>query len=254
MRRELAPQRQAEARHITWHVPGLVWSLGDTELARLAPHPLRLHQVQDLASRYKFPPWVGARVLGETVAVRLEHLFWQHGPPLVLKRDNGSNLNPPAVDAVLARYLVMPLNSPPHYPPDTGGMACAVRELKPPLVEKLRASGPIPASPVQGWAEGLAHALNHRPRRCLEGQVACPVFQDARSALKAYTRRKRREVFDAISALTRMLMRARAVHTQRQAETARRLAVEAWLQSNGVITITQNKEVLPIFLKEIAHN
>ncbi len=134
-------------------MPGLVWSLDDTELARLAPHPPRLHQVQDLASRYKFTPWVGARVLGKTVAVRLEHLFSQHGPPLVLKRDNGSNLNQPAVDAVLARYLVMPLNSPPHYPPYNGGMECAVRELKTPLVEKLRASGPILESQVQAWAE-----------------------------------------------------------------------------------------------------
>ncbi len=133
-------------------------------------------------------------------------------------------------------------------------MECAVRELKPPLVEKLRASGPILASQVQAWAEVLAHALNHRPRRCLAGQVACRVFQDARPAPKAYTLRKRREVFDAISALTRRLMQARAVHTQRQAETARRLAVETWLQLNGVITIIQNKKVLPIFLKEIAHN
>jgi hypothetical protein len=107
VRRELAQQRQAELRHITWHVPGLVWSLDDAELARLAHHPLRLHQVQDLASRDTFTPWVGERVLGETVAVRLEPLFWQHGPPLVLKRDNGSHLNQPAVDEVLARYLVM---------------------------------------------------------------------------------------------------------------------------------------------------
>jgi hypothetical protein len=151
-------------------------------------------------------------------------------------------------------YLVLPLNSPPHYPPYNGGMECAVRELKTPLVEQILAHGPVPESQVQGWAEGLAHALNHRPRRCLEGRVACRVFQDARSARQAYTRRTRREVFDAINELTRTLMQARAVHTQRQAETARRLAVETWLQSNGVITITQNKKVLPIFLKQIAHN
>ena len=133
-------------------------------------------------------------------------------------------------------------------------MERAVRELKPPLVEQLRASGPIPAAQVQGWAEGLAHELNHRPRRCLGGQVACRVFQEARSALKAYTRRKRREVFEEINELTRMLMESRSVRTQRQAETARRLAVETWLQSNGVITIMQNKRVLPVFLEKIAHN
>jgi hypothetical protein len=133
-------------------------------------------------------------------------------------------------------------------------MERAVRELKPPLVEQLRASGPLPAAQVQGWAEVLAHELNHRPRRCLDGEVACRVFQDARPALKAYTRRRRREIFEEINELTRTLLQARAVHTQRQAEAARRLAVETWLQSNGAITITQNRKVLPVFLKEIAHN
>jgi hypothetical protein len=183
VRCEFTQQRQAELRRITWHVPGLVWSLDDTQLVRLSSHKLHLHQVQDLASRYKFTPWVGERVWGETVAVRLERLFLQHGPPLVLKRDNGSNLNHQAVDEVLTRHLVIPLNSPPHYPPYNGGMEYAVRELKTPLVEKILASGPIPESQVRVWAEVLAHDLNHRSRGCLNGQVACRVFQDARPAL-----------------------------------------------------------------------
>ena len=253
-RQALVQQRQAECRHITWQVPGLVWALDDAALARVSSHLLRLHQVQDLASRYKFPPWVGEQIVGEAVARRLEQLFVRYGPPLVLKRDNGSNLNQHAVDGLLARYLVIPLNSPPQYPPYNGGMERAVRELKPPLVEQIRATGPIPVSQVQGWAEVLAHDLNHRPRRCLGGQVACRVFQEARAALKAYTRRRRREVFEEINDLTRRLMERRSVRTQRQAEAARRLAVETWLQSNGVITITQNRKVLPVFLEEIAHN
>jgi len=254
VRHEHAQQQQAELRHITWQVPGLVWSLDDAELARLAHHPLRLHQVQDLASRYKFTPWVGERVLGETVALHLEQLFLQHGPPLVLKRDNGSNLNQQAVDEVLARYRVIPLNSPPYYPPYNGGMECAVRELKTPLVEKILANGPIPESQVQAWAEVLAHELNHRSRGCLHGQVACRVFQDAKPALRVYTLRKRREIFDWINELTRTLIEVSAVHTQRQVETARRLAVETWLQRNGVITITQNQKVLPVFPEKTAHN
>jgi transposase InsO family protein len=254
VRRELAHQHQAELRHITWQVPGLVWSLDDAELVRLADHKLYLHQVQDLASRYKFTPWVGEQVLGETVAVHLEQLFLQHGPPLVLKRDNGSNLNQQAVDEVLARYLVMPLNSPPHYPPYNGGMECAVRELKTPLVEKILAGGPPSESQVQAWAEVLAHELNHRSRGCLDGHIACRVFQDAKPALQAYTLRKRREFFDWINELTQALIQDSAVHTQRQVETARRRAVETWLQNNGVITITQNKKVLPIFPEKTAHN
>jgi len=254
VRHEHARQQQAELRHITWHVPGLVWSLDDAELARFAHHKLYLHQVQDLASRYKFTPWVGERVWGETVAVHLEQLFLRHGPPLVLKRDNGSNLNHQAVDEVLARHLVIPLNSPPHYPPYNGGMECAVRELKTPLVKRIFDHGSMPEPQVQVWAEVLAHDLNHRSRDCLDGQVACKVFQDAKPALKAYTLRKRKEIFDCINELTRALIQVSAVHTQHQVETARRLAVETWLQRNGVITITHNQKVLPLLLEKTAHN
>ena len=131
-------------------------------------------------------------MVGETVALHLEQLFEQHSPPLVLKRDNGSNLNHQEVDEVLRRYLVIPLNSPPQYPPYNGGMEHAVRELKTPLVEKILHHGSIAESPVELWAEVLAHDLNHRSRPCLHGQVACQVFHSAKSAMKVYTRRKRR--------------------------------------------------------------
>ena len=254
VRREFFQQHQAELRHLTWHIPGLVWSLDDAELARFTDHKLYLHQVQDLASRYKFTPLVAGRVLGETVALHLEQLFEQYGPPLVLKRDNGSNLNHHAVDAVLARYRVIPLNSPPHYPPYNGGMECAVRELKTPLVEKILDQDSMPESQVQLWAEVLAHDLNHRSRPCLEGNVACQVFHQAKPALKVYTLRKRKEALDWINELTRILIQVWEVHTPRQAETARRLAMETWLQNNRVITITQNRKVLPVFLEKFAHN
>jgi len=254
VRRALAQERQATLRHVTWHVPGVIWSLDDAELVRGDSPLLRLHQVQDLASRDTFPPWVGARILGATVAQRLEALFRQYGPPLVLKRDNGGNLNQQAVDEVLARHLVMPLNSPPHSPPDTGGMEHAVGELQGPLVAQLLTRGPLPPAEVQHWAELLAHQLNHRPRPSLQGEVACRVFQDARAALKPYTLRKRREFFEEINDLTRMLLQAQGVCTQRQADTVRRLAVEAWLQKEGVIRITQHHRVSPIFPEKIAHN
>ena len=172
-------------RHLAHTRPGL--GAGRHGAARYPYQILCLHQVQDLASRYKFLPCVGERIVGEAVAERLEQLFVQHGPPLVLKRDNGGNLNQEAVDVVLARYWVVPLNSPRQYPPYNGGMERAIREVKAPLRAQLHASGPTPAAEVQHWAERLAYDLNHRPRRALQGQVACRVFQDARPVLQAYT-------------------------------------------------------------------
>ena len=119
--------------------------------------------------------------------------------------------------------------------------------MKTPLHGKILASGPIPESQAQFWAEILASELNHRPRRCLHGQIACRIFQDTISVPKAYPLRKRRKIFDWINNLSRALIQASAVHKQRQAEAVRRLAAETWLQRNGVIIITQNKKVLPIF-------
>ncbi|MGH7869341.1 MAG: hypothetical protein ACREP9_17320 [Candidatus Dormibacteraceae bacterium] len=133
-------------------------------------------------------------------------------------------------------------------------MECTVRELKTPLVEKFLARSLITESQVQAWAEVVANELNHRSRDCLDGQVACKVFQDAKPALRTYTLRKQKETFDWINELTRTLIQAWAAHTRRQAETARRLAVETWLQRNGVIAITQNKKVLLVFLEKFAHN
>jgi hypothetical protein len=100
----------------------------------------------------------------------------------------------------------------------------------------------------------LAHELNHRSRPCLHGQVTCKVFHDAKPAVKIYTLRKRKETFDWINELTTTLIQVLPVHTQSQSETARRLAVETWLQRNGVITITHNKKVPPVFREQFAHN
>lgn len=253
-RRALTAAREAALCHISWHAPGVVWAVDDTLLARFPHHVLRLHQAQDLASRYKFRPLVGEQIGGETVAARLEQLFLQHGAPLVLKRDNGGNLNQTAVDEILARYWVVPLNSPRQYPPYNGGMERAVRELKAPLRAALRTSGPTSANVVQHWAESLAHDLNHRPRRALHGQIACRVFQDARPVLRTYTLRKRREVFDEINALTWTLLQTQRAGTQDEADSIRRVAVEAWLQQHQFITVTQHHRVLPLFLKKTAHN
>lgn len=116
-----------------------------------------------------------------------------------------------------ADIFFVPLNSPPHYPPYHGGMGCAVREVKTPLVEKILAGRTLTASQVQIWAEVLAHELNHHSRPCLEGKVACEVFHQAKAALRVFTLRKRKETLDWINELTSLLIRAWDVCTPRQA-------------------------------------
>jgi len=54
-RRRVNAQRRASLRRITWHVPGMAWAMDGTEIG-----PVQLHQVQDLASRYKYDPFLAA--------------------------------------------------------------------------------------------------------------------------------------------------------------------------------------------------
>jgi len=78
------------------------------------------------------------------VAEHLEKLFRRHGPPLFLKRDNGSPLNAAEVDAVLADYGVIPLNSPAYYPRYNGAMEKSIRDFKAALAKRQPKAANVP--------------------------------------------------------------------------------------------------------------
>lgn len=240
--------RAAAMRRIEWRVPGAVWSLDDTGSKRRG----YVHQVQDLASRYKFPPPAGNEMPhGEEVAGNLERLFERHGAPLVIKRDNGGNLNHGAVDALLDRYLVIPLNSPPYWPGYNGGIERAQREL----AEETR------LMEGQGSATDLGHGqharlsverLNHRRRPCLGGRTSCEVFCTGREGMRKYNRRRRREAMEAIEALfLKELDQVRRM-SRRTVDAAWRRAVENWLLSEGIITVKNPKSVTPLSVKAVS--
>ena len=242
-RHEVHRERQAEQQRVQWNVPGAVWSIDPTELVVERDglrQKLRLLPVLDLASRYKFAPLINTRLNGEAVAGRLEQLFHSFGPPLVLKRDNGSDLNHHTVDEVLARWRVIPLNSPPHYPPYNGGMERAQRELKDALRPQLLVGN---AATYTGLAALTVHDLNHRPRRCLRGHTACEMFAGAKHHRRGYTARQRKDAFDWISELAMNLMLEQPARTRGHADAAWRQAVETWLQQHGIITISEPKSV-----------
>jgi hypothetical protein len=133
-RRELAQlvrgfrqNRLDSMKHIRWLKIGLAWSIDATEYG---PDGTPIVPVQDLASRYRLPALAAGRVNGPVVAAHLERLFQQFGPPLLLKRDNGSPFNHYLVDEVMARNGVLPLNSPPYFPRYNGAMERGISELK----------------------------------------------------------------------------------------------------------------------------
>lgn len=244
-------QRHA-MKHITWLRPGVAWSCDATEYG---DHDTQIIPVQDLASRYRFAPLVLDHLDGHRIATHLAALFRKHGPPLFLKRDNGSPFNCQPVDEVMARFGVLPLNNPPHFPRYNGAMEKSIRDFKAALAQR---EVPAPAAPNHFalLVELTAHELNHQPRRCLHSRTACAVFHDAALRLR-WHQRERQTIF--------RLLRQKFGQTigslpddnrHRRHATAWRVTVESWLRCQNLIVVRQNQKpkVSPHFPKKWSHN
>lgn len=235
VRHELNRERRARKQRVEWLVSGSVWSMDQTEFGEE-----QLHQVQDLASRYKFEPMVRDAITGEDVAQNVERLFREYGAPLVLKFDNGSTMKNEAVMDVLSRWGVIPLPSPTYYPPYNGGIERAAREIKEKQMLRSRSNR-------SGDAGLIVHELNHKPRRSLQNRTACAVFGARAELTKPWTARKRKEAFDWItSEHQRRLADMKAAGRPNAAAAAWRQAVESWLQNHDIIRIKKPSECYPL--------
>jgi hypothetical protein len=83
-------QNQQLIHRLRWHQPGTVWAADHVQSDRPidGKYPCAI-SAPDLASHYQLAwqpvPGVGA----ESTTAILTLLFWEHGPPLVLKSGNG---------------------------------------------------------------------------------------------------------------------------------------------------------------------
>lgn len=240
--RSIRREARRGKRRITWDSPRLIWSMDDTEYEQDG-RKRYIHTVQDLGSQYKFLPVTGNRLCaGEDVAAHLEWLFKTYGPPLILKRDNHSNLNNHWVDDVLNRWHVIPLNSPPHYPPYNGSVEKAQDEIK-----RRVAITADRTHDFQIAAELAVYELNLKERRSLKQRCSCELFFSRKQLIRQYHSRRRKEVMEEILALVVRSIMNLGLHTDREIEGAWRLAVETWLRVNNHITVSKNGKVLPYF-------
>ena len=114
-----------------WHHPRAVWAMDHAE----PPRPMEgrwpyLLAVRDLASGCQLA-WLP--VLDETAETTIDALQWlflEHGPPLVLKTDNGSGFIADAMRRFLDRWQVRPLFSPPYTPEYNGAIEAGNGALK----------------------------------------------------------------------------------------------------------------------------
>ena len=233
---ELVQQERDRRLHamprIYWLKPGTAWSIDATQYGDHILVPL-----VDLASRYRFHPLVSPAQNGVEIAAFLDTAFRAHGAPLFLKRDNGSPLNGREVDAVLAEHKVLPLNSPPHYPPYNGAMEKSIGDFKRRLAQKLMNTGAAPL--LDAAVEATTHELNHQRRRCLHGRTACELFHDPALRL-SFSRRSRDELLRLLTQSFRVNLQSMALKDHLGAATVWRRTVESWLRCQGLIQIGRN--------------
>ncbi len=248
--KEERAQRFESMKRIIWQRPGLAWSIDATEYQSSKLIPL-----QDLASRYRFTPLVSSIEDGRQIAAFLDKNFREHGAPLFLKRDNGSPFNNQHVDAVLAQHLVLPLNSPPHFPRYNGAMEKSIGDLKRRLTQRL--AEPVEDRLLLASVEATAHELNHRQRRCLQGKTACEVYHDPALRLRL-NRRQRDEVLRLLSREYLETISTMANRNHRALAAVWRSVVESWLRRQGLITVGHqpkpNQKVSTNFPKNWSHN
>jgi hypothetical protein len=235
-RKDLIEDQRASQRQVIWQAPGAIWGLDTTER-----NDEFFQTFRDLSARYTFPTI--NETTGDAVAGHLQYLIDQYGPPLFLKRDNGSALNDQAVNEVLSVNLVLPLNSPTYYPRYNGGIERAQDEFKAGLGTRLTYKLSCPHEHIDSYAENVINKLNHISRPVLGGRTSCEVFMGQKHKHR-FTKRTRRMIYDLIKWLTECIVNEMKQITKRSWETAWRMAAEYWLCQNGLIAIIQPK-VLP---------
>ena len=108
-------------RALTWQQPGAVWAMDHTS----PPTPIdgdraKILTVRDLATGCTLAAHaVHTDDADSTIAI-LRSLFAAHGPPLVIKADNGPAFVARATRAFLIRHRVLLLLSPPYCPSYNG--------------------------------------------------------------------------------------------------------------------------------------
>jgi transposase InsO family protein len=123
-------KRQRRQSRLHWRRAGAVWAADFKE--RREPIEGRYSSilaVKDLASRFQLAwlpvPEATADVVQETYA----RLFAEHGPPLVLKSDNGGQFRDERTKQLLAEHDVVPLFNPRRRPGYNGGVERANGQL-----------------------------------------------------------------------------------------------------------------------------
>lgn len=184
-----------------WHQPGAVWAMDHADPTYLGPIDGRwpsMFAVRDLASGCQLA-WLPVR--GESAEATIEvlhRLFLEHGPPLVMKCDNGPAFVAEATQAFLDRWQVEPLFSPPYLPEYNGAIEAGIGAQKTrthELAARLGHPGHWTADDCEA-ARRMANELHYPsgplgPTPLETFAARLPLAADLRAAFRASVQRER---------------------------------------------------------------
>jgi len=247
-RRHCLQDSQRLLHVLHWHRPGAVWAMDHVgpvqSIEGRWPYVLA---VRDLASGCQLA-WLPVRNESADCTIEaLQWLFLEHGPPLVLKSDNGSGFTAEETRRFLDRWQVSPLFSPPYTPEYNGACEAGNGALKIRSNEHAAQDGHIGRWTADDCeaARRMANELNY-PRGPFR-----PTPQEAFAA-RSPIPREARDAFRCAVAHEQTQERIRRGYTLaadlgHAAQAAiDRVAIRRALVEHGILTFTRRSITPPI--------
>ncbi|MCP3918744.1 MAG: transposase family protein [bacterium] len=159
----LRRRRRWSMHALRWTTPGSVWAADFTNTPCLVDGEVgKLGLVRDLASYSQLlaRPSSGEKAI--EVVLALEHLFAEHGAPLVVKMDNGPGYVAEATRELCAAHAVLALYSPPYTPSYNGSCEAGGGSLKNRAARIAAAAGRAAA-----WTSGDVEAARLQANACV---------------------------------------------------------------------------------------
>lgn len=130
-RRVWRKRNRVPLRVLDWRVPGRVWAIDFSgPMSAVEGRYPYLLAVRDVCTGRQLLWLPVEEATGEVARDSLATLFAEHGPPLVLKSDNGSPFTGRVVQELLQTHGVESLLSPPYWPAYNGAVEAGIGSLK----------------------------------------------------------------------------------------------------------------------------
>jgi transposase InsO family protein len=231
---------------LTWHLPGQVWAMDHAE----PPVPMQqpeqaLLAVRDLASGMQLAWLPVADQTADTLLPLLKWLFQEHGPPLLIKSDNGSAFLEQRVASLLAQYQVVHLLSPPALPSYNGSCEAGIGSMKIRTAYHAAHQGH-----AQLWTPDDLEAARRQANEVHRSTFAAPTAVERWAERKPVTELQRQTFRDTIDRhrgeLIAALLRKNPCTSDLEHDTIERIAIRRALVELGILTLNRRSITLPI--------